>query len=471
MKIIAVSMGMIFLTMLMFKPNFSRFAIKHSYCKSKSRKSKRKPLVLTHTGYMTGYNTIFLLLSIFLLMFSCVAAYADATMPDRRKDQFPSSAAHLIVPLPYSYPGIGDGFFLMGNFSNLRETTTDFLAMVVTGDAGGYILQFDEVPIVNQRLFVKLYYQDIDRAQVNQYDVRGMDGTSKNEFNLLDVTLARNKTAEFNLTFFDRRLNFLYQRMDHEFGIEAIRDHNGDLITELEEPYRGKESNETFGISVDLTDDYLDPLKGMRFGLQYQDQPKDKADDPSYYVLTYNASLYLPMFKTNTLALNYYQSDAHVTKQGNTNPADIRAELGFNCDPFDTKCLQSEQNLVDVFINHRTHGTSANLGGKERLRSYPQDRFKGGHSAYFGIEYRWNFKQESAPFNYLFWKDVRTGLQAAFFGEMGSVSEKSSDLWDETRYSYGAGLRLVAASGSVYRADIANGDEGTELTVFFFYPW
>ena len=66
---------------------------------------------------------------------------------------------------------------------------------------------------------------------------------------------------------------------------------------------------------------------------------------------------------------------------------------------------------------------------------------------------------------------MRTGLQVAFFGEVGSVSEKSSDLWDETRYSYGAGFRLVAASGAVYRADLANGREGAELTVFFFYPW
>jgi len=466
MKMLAVSTGVIFLAMLVFERNFSRVVIRYGH-----RKSKRIPLRQMHTGYQKGCKPSFLLLSIFLLIFSSVAAYADATLPDRRKDQFPTSDAHLIVPLPYSYPGIGDGFFLMGNFSNLRKTTTDFLAMVVTGDAGGYILQFDELPIVKQHLFAKIYYQDIDRAQVNQYDVRGMDGTSKNEFNMLDVTLARNKTAELNLTFFDRRLNFLYQYMDQEFKIKAIRDHSGDLIKEFDEPYRGSEANETFGIYADLTDDYLDPRKGTRFSLHYQNQPKDKADDPSYYVLTYNMSLYLPMFKEDTLAMNYYQSNAHVTKQGNTNPADIRAELGLNCDLLDTECLQSEQKLVDNFINHRTNGTSANLGGKERLRSYPQDRFKGGHSAYFGIEYRWNFKQETAPFNYLFWKDVRTGLQVAFFGEIGSVSENSSDLWDDTRYSYGTGLRLVAASGAVYRADIANGDEGSELTVFFFYPW
>ncbi len=66
---------------------------------------------------------------------------------------------------------------------------------------------------------------------------------------------------------------------------------------------------------------------------------------------------------------------------------------------------------------------------------------------------------------------MRTGLQVAFFGEVGSVSETSSDLWNETRTSYGTGLRLVAASGAVYRADIAYGSEGSETTVFFFYPW
>jgi len=169
--------------------------------------------------------------------------------------------------------------------------------------------------------------------------------------------------------------------------------------------------------------------------------------------------------------LNYFQSDAHVTSKGNTNPADIRAELGLNCAPLDTSCLQSEQKLVDTFINSRTNGTSASLGGKDRLRSYPEGRFNGGHSAFIGVEYRLNFKQEVKPFDYLFWKDVRTGLQVAFFGELGTVSETSSDLWKERRSSYGVGLRLVAASGAVYRADLAKGAEGSETTMMFAYPW
>ena len=59
----------------------------------------------------------------------------------------------------------------------------------------------------------------------------------------------------------------------------------------------------------------------------------------------------------------------------------------------------------------------------------------------------------------------------AFFAEVGTVSERSSQLWDETRYSVGAGIRLVAASGAVYRADVAVGDEGAEVIVIFDYPW
>lgn len=403
-------------------------------------------------------------------IFSSIPAQADLTFPDRRKDQFPVSSAHLVVPLPYSYPGVGEGFFLMGNFSNVLGTT-DFLAMYVTGDAGGYILQLDEAPIMDRRLYAKMYYQNINKAVVNQYDTRGMDNTGKDDYTLIEATLALEKNAEINLTFFDRRLNFLYQYSDRAFEVIAIRDHNGVLIRSLDQPYRGESSDESYGVSVDLTDDYLDPLKGMRFNLHYKDFPAKIAADPSFYVTTYNLSYYMPTLETDTLVFNYFQSDAHVTKKGNTNPADIRQELGFNCAPLDTQCLDSEQKLVDVFINSRTYGTSASLGGKERLRSYPQGRFQGGHSAFLGMEYRWNFKQEVAPFNYLFWKDVRTGLQVAFFGEAGSVSERAGDLWQETRYSYGTGLRLVAASGSVYRADIAYGNEGSELTVFFMYPW
>lgn len=459
MEKITLPVAVVFLRMLAFVKAFGKLAASHL------QQNPARRMAFPSGGRIPSLLSGCLA---FVLLFSSVSVQADITLPERRKNQFPDSPAHLVVPLPYSYPGIGNGFFLMGNFSNVLETT-DILAMYVTGDARGYILQFDEVPIVSQRLFVKYYYQDINKAQINQYDVRGIEGTSKNEFTLLDVSLAKNKVAEFTLTFYDRRLNFLYRRIDNEYGVQAIRDYQGNLITTLD--YHGKDSQDAVGVALDLTDDYMDPLKGISFNVQYQKQPKNTANDPSFYVMTYNMSVYTPILETDTLVLNYYQSDAHVTSIGNTNPVDIRNELGFNCAPLDTACLQSEQKLVDAFINMRTNGTSASLGGKDRLRSYPQGRFNGGHTGFIGLEYRWNFKQEVKPFDYLFWKDVRTGLQVAFFGEVGSVSEQYGDLWKQNRSSYGVGLRLVAASGAVYRADIANGLEGSELTMMFAYPW
>lgn len=33
------------------------------------------------------------------------------------------------------------------------------------------------------------------------------------------------------------------------------------------------------------------------------------------------------------------------------------------------------------------------------------------------------------------------------------------------------GIRMIAGSGYVYRAEVATGKEGAELTVVFDYPW
>ncbi len=163
---------------------------------------------------------------------------------------------------------------------------------------------------------------------------------------------------------------------EDEYSIQAVRDHNGNVITDLAEPYHGQETSELFGISVYLTDDYLDTRKGFRFKLTYQDKPAQQVQDASYYIIDYNVLFYIPMFKADTLVFNYYQSDAHVRKKGNTNSTDIHQELSFNCTPSDLTCLQSEQEIVDIMTNQRTHGTATSLGGKERLRSYPQGRFQ-----------------------------------------------------------------------------------------------
>lgn len=62
-------------------------------------------------------------------------------------------------------------------------------------------------------------------------------------------------------------------------------------------------------------------------------------------------------------------------------------------------------------------------------------------------------------------------MQVAFFYEIGSVAERPSALGETMRSSYGAGFRMVTASGVVFRADVGAGHEGIETTVIIGYPW
>ena len=391
--------------------------------------------------------------------------------PERRRDQFPTEDAYLVVPLPYSYPGIGEGFFLLGTASNVFDTTSDVVIIEVTGDATGRVGVFQEIPLITNTLFLDIELQAINRAVINHYAIRGMNGSNGDDYTLLDITKADESSFRLNYTLDNRRMNFYISQTNGDFILDTIRDPDGNEISKLDEPYADSSKTNIIGFSVDYTDDYLDPRKGLRFGIEFIDSPaNDPVNDPDYYVLNYNFLYYQPLRDTDTLVINYYQSDAHVQSIGNTDESYYRNELKLNCGT-NTACLQSEQELVDSFINAATNGSSSSLGGLERLRSYPQGRFEGGHTGFLGVEYRWNLTDEATPFNYFFWKDVRTAKQIAFFAEAGSVSEKSSELWDEQRYTYGVGFRILAASGSVYRLDLALGDEGTEVAVFFYYPW
>lgn len=405
-----------------------------------------------------------------LFFYSSVCVSFDL-VPERRKDQNPTQPAHIIVPLPFSKPGIGEGVVLLGTMSNVAETTADISAVFVGGDAEGVVLNGSEVPLYSDNLFLNFAIQDINRAAINNYSIRGINNTDKNDFTIMDLSVAKDSNVGLNLTFYDRRLNFNYTYRQYEYQIDAIKDNNGALITALAKPFVSSGDSERFGVSFDLTDDYLDARKGLRLDVTYQDHKASTLKDPDFYTLDFNLLGYIPIAENDTLVLNYYQSDAHVRRKGDTNPTNIRDELNSNCAPLDTVCLTTEQELVNNFINARSFGTSSSLGGDLRLRSFPQSRYQGAHTAFLGFEYRWNISQEVTPFDYYIWKDVRTGLQIAFFAEIGTVSETSSALWNEKRHSIGTGVRLVAGSGAVYRADIATGDEGTGLIIIFDYPW
>jgi hypothetical protein len=90
---------------------------------------------------------------------------------------------------------------------------------------------------------------------------------------------------------------------------------------------------------------------------------------------------------------------------------------------------------------------------------------------FYGTEIRWNLTDETTPFDIFVMKDVRTAVQVSLFYDTGSTADVRSEVGDIMRDSYGTGLRVVTASGVVFRADLAFGKEGVEPEIFIGYPW
>lgn len=403
---------------------------------------------------------------IFIFLLSVINSYAI----ERRGPQFLSESSYLIFPLPYSLAGIGKGVMVTALAGNVYDTNVDAYAIGITGDAQGAIVAIEDIHIIPEFLVLDVMHQYLNKATVNNYDKRGMN-TNRNDYSLIGVDKVLSDYAQLTLTLFDRRLE-VYGAYDRQKArIISMKDSQGVTTTDLLEPFISESESRRLGLTVDYTDDRLDPKKGIRFNAEYISSPGQSDSAPEFFTIDKSLTFYLPLERKITLALNIFSSDAYVTKTGETNPDVLKGELGIGCNPIDLECLKMEEGLVQMFIDSNTNGTATALGGERRLRSYPGNRYNGAHSLYYAAELRWNLSEKVRPFNFGIWKDVATGLQIAAFYERGSVSEEFSELGDISRSSYGGGLRLVSASGFVYRADYASGDEGSELTVMFSYPW
>ena len=190
--------------------------------------------------------------------------------------------------------------------------------------------------------------------------------------------------------------------------------------------------------------------------------------------MDYNTTAYIPLGRRSTWAFNFLRSDAVVNRQGETDPAKLEEQLGLNCstvtDPEQQKFCNE---VIANMIANNKYGTATSLGGFSRLRGYPQGRFKGAHTLFYGTEVRWNLTDERTPFNIFIMKDVRTSVQVSLFYETGVTSDVRSDInkMKDMRDSYGFGLRVVTASGIVFRGDVGFGKEGVAPAIFIGYPW
>lgn len=391
-------------------------------------------------------------------------------LPDRRKDQFPIDPGYYLVPAPYSIPGLGDGFLIIGAMTNVNQSHADVYGFAAGGDIQGYGFFGTEFHLIEKTLLLDVTHTKFDKASSQVYSQRGMN-TSADDFIIADIDNAVFTGARLTYTVFDRRLEFYGVLYKNESRLAAIRDSDGNLIQTTNDSKTNKSDTYTYGMRLDLTDDYIDPRRGIRAETSLWHTPPSDDDSPDFDIIELNLTGYIPMGSRNTLVLNYFQADTHVSSQGQTDPAKVEADLGLDCSIGSAQDQANCLSIVNNTVAENTFGSVGSLGGLSRLRSYPEGRFKGSHSRFIGVEFRWNLIEETKPFDYFFAKDIRSVVQLATFYERGAISDNPDELWNTMRASYGIGARLVTKSGLVFRADIATGDEGEEVSIIFGFPW
>ncbi len=404
------------------------------------------------------------------VLIATIMPVAAIELPERRKDQFPTDPGYYLVPAPYSIPGLGDGFIAVGAMTNINQTNADLYGFAAGGDIEGYGLFATELHLIDKKLLLDVTHSSFQQVSSQVYSQRGMN-TSADDFILADLDHAVLNGARLTYTMYDRRLEFYGVLYQNESRLSAIRDNDGNLIQSTLNSEMSTSDTYTYGMRLDLTDDYIDPRRGIRVETSLWHTPPSDDDSPDFDIIELNLTGYIPMGSRNTLAMNYFQADTRVSRQGETDPAAVEDKLGLDCSTGSEQDQADCLSIVNNTVAENTFGSVGSLGGLSRLRSYPEDRFKGSHSRFIGIEFRWNLIEETKPFNYFFARDIRTVIQLAAFYERGAISDNKDELWNTMRESYGIGARLVTKSGLIFRADIATGDEGEELSIIFGFPW
>jgi hypothetical protein len=405
-----------------------------------------------------------------LILATAAASAAAGLLPDRRRSQFLNEPGYVVAPYAYNLPGIGLGYGVLAAATNVGHSYTDLAVTAFAGDADGQALSADSIHLIDRTLILDVGGARLSRTSIQSYAHRGMS-SGRNDYTLAEFGDSYFGGSRLTATFLDRRLEGFFGYYGGTARLDSLRDRSGAVIALARKSTRFNFTVGIVGARLDATDDYIDPRRGLRLEPSLWRAPR-QGTGPDFYFTDLNATAYLPVGKRSTWALNYFRSDTHVMNRGQTDPAELGRELGLDCSAIADPAASAEcRRYLDSIAAQNAHGTATSLGGFRRLRSYPENRYKGAHVEFLGTELRWNLTDEVRPFNIYIMKDIRTAIQIAFFYEAGSVADSYGGVWDVVRQSYGTGVRMVTASGLVYRLDFATGDEGFQPSVFFQYPW
>lgn len=389
---------------------------------------------------------------------------------ERRRDQFSADFAYFVYPIAGSIPGLGAAAGAGATLANIGGTQTDFTGFYVTGDftAGGATVL--DIHLIDRLLILNtgVYTYKVAPKQFR----RGID-SDKNDY-ILPFFEGGAAVAQLTLTFDERRYE-LYTRWLNSGGkLDRVLDRNGAEYGSIDKSLQ-TENILNLGFTADITDDVQDPRDGLRVEGVRRSPMEQRFMTSKFDIYDLNLTAYMPVGHASTWAFNAFCSSAERQASATTDYATLQSATGLQCgaitDPAAlARCQATEAQFINDRIAYNEYGVATSLGGTQRLRSYANGRFYGGKAVSYGTELRWNLTDERTLMDWVILRGLRTNIQLALFGEMGSVADTWNDLHHKFRYSYGGGFRALF-SGVTIRLDVGLGDEGAEMQLFLDYPW
>ena len=357
---------------------------------------------------------------------------AVRAFPPERRRQFDDRPPneYLLVPAVASLPGVGTFVGLIGSASNVGDTGIDIGATVAESIDGSDIsvkaVAFRELPTGVPGLSVDFQFADIVLGEFNSF----LPGRNSPNFTIpisaaFDFYLIRP-----TLRLFDRRFTVSYA-----LGFFDGFDFN-DSGNEI--PFR--QHTASAGLVLDLSDDVVDPRRGLRFAFEMT------LDPPSSTILGKDSNTPSAFdeggVRSRRFDLTFYF------------PLSDRFNLAWN-------------NQVFASSGGAAGGVrGAIAGGSPPLRGYPLNRWRDRFGVFHGLDLRFNIPM-GVELDFFLARGMLEDLQLAVFYEVGQVSPgDNSSLYNDLRQSYGFGVRMLLRA-IVLRFDLAFSDEGpqTHLTV------
>jgi len=428
---------------------------------------------------------------LFILIFIVIPEYLIAQgLVERRKKEFENKLSYFLYPLIYQVPGLGSGNGIGGTITNILGDGSTLSLLGIRGEIELNSLVVTDIPLFTKHFTLSGLYANGKKGGFSFFG-RGPDSSETPEFTLkFEKSIAR--AFELGLNFYERQIEFYY---GYALAFPEINYDDSDFIdSSVIKNGTPQEQEDEFakfiknllkyynltrvfvrrqGLNLDLTDDRIDPRKGIRF--KFENYGFEGEGLTNYRVEDYSITSYIPNERLDSVLVAniFYSSSTVLNALGKESVWDKKSCL----EKIESTERISNETICNGIIKgfNEFNETEANnsiattLGGPNRLRSYPISRFYDKYSFFAGLEHRIYFQEITTPFNFILEKGTYEGIQLAFFHEIGQVSANNdSSLFKSFKTSTGIGFRILFTS-VVLRADYATGKEGHEITMFIGY--